>query len=138
MDSKVQQFLIDLYQPLIGHVFEAMYNGEFNMPYTGKERTILQIRPENPFAAELQRISKHVQARDDGESIWKGITGPPDYDTYWLWVEPEISRYLEEGSTYSFKISRCEPFPCNGPHFTHGVSIQVAQEVEPKSENAEA
>ena len=130
MDSEVKQFLLDLYQPLIGRMFEAMYNGEFNMPYTGKERTILQLKPGNPFAAELGSISDQVLARDDGESIWKGITGPPDYYTYWLWVEPEISRYLEEGSTYSFKISGCEPFPCNGPHFTHGVSIQVAQEVE--------
>ena len=57
MDSEVKQFLLDLYQPLIGRMFEAKYNGEFNMPYTGKERTILQIKPENPFAAEMGSIS---------------------------------------------------------------------------------
>ena len=136
MDSKVQQFLLGLYQPLIGHVFEAKYIRQFNMPYTGKERTILKITPENPFAAKLESISNQVLTRDDGKSIWKGITGPPNHDNYWLWVEPEISRCLAAGSTYSFKISRCEPFPCNGPHFSHGVSIQVAQEVEPKSKNA--
>ena len=98
------------------------------MPQTGNPRAILVITPQNPFAAELQRISNDVLARNDGQSIWRGITGPgdrPDYFNYWLWVEPEISQCLEEGSTYSFKISRCEPFQCDGPPFTHGVSIQV-------------
>ena len=125
MDPEVRQGLSDIYQPLIGCVFEAEYTGKREMPYRGNKRAVLEITPEDPFATELQRISNHVLARDDGERIWKGITGPPEYDTYWLWVEPEISRYSEEGSTYSFKISGCEPFRCNGPRFRHGVSIKV-------------
>lgn len=129
MDPEVQQFLADIYQPLIGVPFQAMYNGEFDMPQTNNERTILVITPQNAFAAELRRISNDVLARNDGESIWKGITGPEDRDdyvNYWLWVEPRIGLNLEQGITYSFKISRCTPFSCDG-RFTHGVSIQCKQ-----------
>ena len=134
MDSEVNQFLLDLYQPLIGRIFEAMYNGEFKMPQTDNERSILVVNPQNPFAAELHRISSDVLARNNGQRFWKGITGPedsPNYVNYWLWVEPGISVSLEEGySMYNFKISGCTPFPCAAGSFTHGVSIQVAQEVE--------
>ena len=131
MDPEVQQFLVDLYQPLIGHVFEAKYNGEFEMREKNSERSILVITPQNAFAAELQRISSDVLARDDGQRIWRGITRPedrPDFVNYWLWVEPGIRLSLQKGSIRSFKISHCKPFPCDGPRFTHGVSIKVELE----------
>ena len=76
MDPEVQKFLLDLYQPLRGRTFQAMYNGEFKMPEKNSERVILVIRPQNRFAAELQRISNDVLARKDGQRIWKGITRP--------------------------------------------------------------
>lgn len=131
MDPQVHQNLSNFYQPLIGVQFQAMYNGNFNMPQTGNQRAILVITPQNPLAAQLQSVSSDVLGLNNGQMIWKGITTPEDrsdYVNYWLWVEPSdsLSSMVVSG-TYDFKITSCTPFPCPAAagSFAHGVSIQV-------------
>ena len=126
---EVHQNLSNFYQQLIDVQFQAIYNGNFNMPQTGNQRAILVITPENPFAAQLQSVSSDVLGLNNGQMIWKGITRPEDrsdYVNYWLWVEPSdsLSSMVVSG-TYDFKITSCTPFQCGDGSFAHGVSIQV-------------
>lgn len=126
---EVHQNLSNFYQQLIDVQFQAIYNGNFNMPQTGNQRAILVITPENPFAAQLQSVSSDVLGLNNGQMIWKGITRPEDrsdYVNYWLWVEPSDSlRSMVVSGTYDFKITSCTPFHCGAGSFAHGVSIQV-------------
>lgn len=107
--------------------FQGTYQGIFEMPQTRNERDIIEITRQNPLAATLQGISKYV-LKEYGKTVWKGITGPEDggYTDYWLWVEPDFSGVLEEGSTYELQIQKCSAFQCRDGDFLYGVSIKAA------------
>ena len=115
------------YEELVRMTFRGAYKGERTMPQTDNPKDVLSIGQGDPFAAILGGISKAV-LQAYGKNVWKGITGPEDssnYTDYWLWVEPGLSKELEEGLSYDFKIARCKPFPCSGGDFSYGVSIRV-------------
>ena len=71
-----------------------------------------------------------------GQSVWKGITGPPDnpvYVKYWLWVEPilGLSEMNSTAGALKFKIQtttvfQCSAEPGNPFAFSHGVSIRAS------------
>ena len=114
------------YKPLRGMEFEATYEGDRIMPQTENSRDVLSIEKEDPFAETLREISDAV-LEAYGKKIWKGITGPPDFADYWLWVEP-VDELTEdqEGCSRNFRVKKCTPFQCNGNQFSHGVSIKVS------------
>ena len=126
-------FLNATYKPLEGKTFIATYGGSFLMPQTGNPRDILVVGVQNPFAAILEATRSSV-VNTYGQSVWKGITGPPDnpaaYVNYWLWVEPilGLSEMNSTAGALKFKIETTTVFqssaePSNPFAFSHGVSI---------------
>lgn len=125
MADSVLKDLTQKYNELVGETFKGAYEGEFTMPQTGNPRDVLSVGKEDPFAEKLGGISKAV-LKTNGDTVWKGITGPEDsqrYTNHWLWAEP--IEQLQKGLYYEFKIVRCTPFTCGGGDFKHGVSIKV-------------
>ena len=125
----IMTYLQQKYQPLVGMIFQATYEGEITMPQTGNQRDVLVIPQGNStFHSTLRGILSAV-LKKYGKTVWKGITGPEDregYADYWLWAEPDFSGQLEVGSCqYNFQIAKCTPFKCVDGGFLHGVSIKV-------------
>ena len=121
-------FLDATYKPLEGMTFLATYGGSFQMPQTGNLRDILVVGVQNPFAAILE-FTRNSVVNMYGQSVWKGITGPPDnpagYSNYWLWVEPILGLSMNLPDQ-KFKIEKTTVFTSPGNAFSHGVSIRAS------------
>lgn len=87
----IMTYLQQKYQPLVGMIFQATYEGEITMPQTGNQRDVLVIGQGTPFAAALSEIANAV-LQTFGERVWKGITRRENRyrntTEYLLWVEP--------------------------------------------------
>lgn len=120
-----------IYQPHEGATFRGTYKRIFEMPQTTNERFIIAVESTNPFAQALIQISSSVLALCQRSNVhpalvWKGVTGPMDgYTDYWLWVEPDIGGFVQEGCSYDFMIEKCTAFQCPGGSFSYGVSIKA-------------
>lgn len=132
----IMTYLQQKYQPLVGMIFQATYEGEITMPQTGNQRDVLVIGQGTSFAAALSEIANAV-LQTFGERVWKGITRRENRyrntTEYLLWVEPlnissNMSGVIAEqpAPTFNFRVDQCTPFLGNGNPFSHGVSIQVS------------
>ena len=100
------------------------------MPQTGNERLVFSVDASHgPLYTKFSGINSAVLSTENGQNVWKGITGPEDsgqYTNYWLWFDPtscSSKETLMEGSSYYFTIAQCTPFQCDGGTFSHGVNI---------------
>ena len=110
----------EIYECLIGKKFTAAYMGEKPMA-TGNYRSALEIT-EPHMIALLEGITEQVD--ELGGKVWMAITGPEEYEEYWLWVEELSNEELEEGESYTFRVTDIQVFGEN-PKYDAGVSITV-------------
>ena len=77
-----------------------------------KEWTVIEI---TGGASNLKKILKNIHPLADGK-VWKGFTGPPDYDNYRLWVELDIG----EGVSKNFTVTGYKgPFRVADAKYSH-------------------
>ena len=60
-----------------------------------KEWTVIEIDGGGSFKQILERIHHKGEGK-----VWKGFTGPPDYDSYRIWVELDA----DEGEARDFRV----------------------------------
>lgn len=95
----VKEKLRVAYRKINREVFEARYIGKHQMTKHRKadstKRPVYEVISKD-FEKKLESICGEVTGlKVNGKDVWKGITGPPDYDDYWLWgtEDSEHGRY---------------------------------------------
>jgi len=88
-DSDVEEKLRSAYKEIKDEVFEAKYIGRRGMTIHLKSeattRPVYEVISKD-FKSKLENIYNNVRRlRANGKEVWKGITGPPQYERYWLW-----------------------------------------------------
>lgn len=81
------------YNRIRHEVFEAVYIGKYQMikhrRNDSTKRPVYQVTSKR-FEEKLESIYEEVEGLSvSGKEVWKGITGPPNYEYYWLWGTEE-------------------------------------------------
>ena len=87
----------ELYQSAVGKTFHGKVVDHHNIR-NGKVWTVIEI---TSVGSSLERILEKIYDKGEGK-VWKGFTGPPDFDNYRLWVEVKA----EEGTTKKFTVTK--------------------------------
>ena len=93
---------------LYGSAEGIMFRGEVLEPQTmyKKEWTVIEMRDEIKFEIILDEIHR----KGDGK-VWKGFTGPPEYENYRIWVQLPA----REGDTGNFTVTGYKQFQFKTP-----------------------
>jgi len=109
-EREIAEQLYTIYETICGVVFKANYLGERRMTKhlrsSATERPVYKIASCD-FGEKLASIIKQVKALDTAKDVWRGISGPPQYDYYWLWAS-EDSDKGEEFERMSYQVTKID------------------------------
>ena len=104
MEEKVRS----AYRKILDAVFEAEYIGRREMTRhrrrDGTKRPVYRVESRD-FEKKLESIRREVEGLEvNGKEVWRGISGPPEYDEYWLWGS-ENSERGEYEETEEYRVT---------------------------------
>jgi len=108
-ETKIKDQICTIYETICGVVFKAGYLGKRHM--TKHLRRDATVRPvyriiSSDFEEKLASIVKQVKALDTTKDVWRGISGPPDYDYYWLWASEDSEG--DEFESKSYQVTKID------------------------------
>lgn len=99
----------ELYQSATGMTFDGEVVNHHNIRKT-KVWTVIEL---TGGAQRLEKLLGKI-SQTAGERVWKGFTGPPDYDRYRIWVELKA----DVGVCGSFTVTGYKgPFRVDDPRY---------------------
>lgn len=117
MDLKRE--LEDIYQPLVGKIFDAVYKGKMEISSTGNLREILSVTDPD-VTSTLKEIVQKIESRGYNNRVWKGIIELSN-GKYHLYIKALGELHGKEGKTFKFRVQRIEVW--KGEAYEAGVNI---------------
>ena len=117
MDLKRE--LEDIYRPLEGKIFDAVYKKRTAVPSTGNFRDVLSVTDPD-VTSILKQILQKIESRGYNKRVWKGIIERSNGE-YHLYIKPLGELHGKEGKTFKFQVQSIKIW--KGEVYEAGVDI---------------